>query len=174
MSNIRLLKKTIVSSSVNSVNLDNIFSEDFDKYIININNLHTSSATYLHGRVIDFSGRSANTAEYNYATLYSPSTSTSATEERGVNKTEWESLGYQGAGADYNGMYNITISNPADSTKYTFYQSHCVGVRSTPAVYLWKSVGMYSDFEAIGGLELFPRAGTLDGGVFHVYGVGRN
>ena len=174
MSNLRLLKKIVVSSSVNSVNLDNVFSEEYDKYIIKMNNVQTSSATYLHGRVIDFSGRSVGTGKYDYATGYCPSTGSAFTEERGVSEIEWESLGFQGAGADYYGSYDMTISNPADSTKYTFYQSHCVGIRNTPAIYLWKSVGVYKEFEPIGGLELFPRAGTLDGGVFHVYGIGRN
>jgi hypothetical protein len=174
MSNQRLLKKVEITSTVNSINIDDVFSEEYDKYIINMHSVTFSNGTYLHGRVIDTTGYSVNSSVYDYATGYCPSTGSVLTEERAQNVVEWESLGFGGAGSDYYMNIIMQITNPTDTTKYTFYESHCAGFRNTPAHYLWKSIGVFSQFDPIGGLELFPRTGTLTGGVFHVYGLARN
>ena len=170
MSNARLLEKVEVTSSVNSVNVLG-FTEEYDKYIVSLKNIETSNATYIHARVIDFADRSIPNGEYDYSTGYAPSSGSTWSFEGGTDKVEWESLGFQGSGSDYHGSITMQVFNPASSTSYTSYTSQCVGFRNSNIIYGWNSIGNFEALDPIKGIEFFPRAGTIDNAIIHVYGI---
>lgn len=170
MSRARLLKKVEVTSSVNSVNVL-AFTEEYDTYIVSLKNIELSSATYIHARVIDFADISIPNNKYDYFTEYGPSTGTTWTSESNTDAVEWESLSFQGAGSDYHGSITMHVFNPASSTSYTSYISQSVGFRNTPAVYGWNSIGNFEALDPIKGIEFFPRVGTIDNVIIHVYGI---
>jgi len=69
-SNLRLINQTTVSSSTSSVNMENVFSSDFDNYQIIIDNATSSvNSIDVHIRFIDTSGNVIDDSNYDQAWL---------------------------------------------------------------------------------------------------------
>jgi hypothetical protein len=69
-SNLRLINQTTVSSSTSSVNMENVFSSDFDNYQIIIDNATSSvNSIDVHIRFIDTNGNVIDDSNYDQAWL---------------------------------------------------------------------------------------------------------
>ena len=71
MSNLRLISENILTTSVSSYTVDDLFSSDFDVYQIVITDTQTSgsTATDVNARLVKSSGSVDSTSNYDYAFL---------------------------------------------------------------------------------------------------------
>jgi len=173
MSNLRLINETEITSTINTLNITDVFTDDFDIYVIEGMDIAMTNGggDYLYGRVINSSG-SEITSNYDYASLYLPS-STSSAEERLTSRTEWESISFIGNGTNDTGQITMYIFSPTNSSSYTFYISQTNSYRSaTPQMYLWKSVGVQKSIASVTGIQFSAKTGNMDNGKFRIYGLG--
>ena len=71
MSNLRLINDTTITSGVSSVNIENVFSADFDIYKIVANGISTVGTTQTdpNFRFINSSGSPISASNYEYGNL---------------------------------------------------------------------------------------------------------
>jgi len=172
MSNLRLINETEVTTTINTLNITDVFTDDFDIYVIEATDIAMTNGggDYLFGRVINSSG-SEITSNYDYASLYLPS-STSTAEEKLTNRTEWESLTFIGNGTNDTGEMTMYIFNPTNSSSYTFYLSQTSSFRTaTPQMYFWKSIGVNKNTISVTGIQFSAKTGNMDSGKFRTYGL---
>jgi len=172
MSNLRLINETEITSTINTLNITDVFTDDFDIYVIEATDIAMTNGggDYLFGRVINSSG-SEITSNYDYASQYIPSSSGVA-EERLTSKTEWESISFIGNGTNDTGEMYMYIFNPTNSSSYTFYLSQTMSYRtSTPQSYTWRSIGVQKSTTSVTGIQFSAKTGNMDGGTFRTYGL---
>ena len=174
--NLEFINSTSVSSGVTTVNVDNVFSADYDVYYCNIIGLYhnVNVSNGVEGiRFIDSGGSVISASEYDYATLNLKSYTT-FTETRGTSDTRiWlgqitDQLADSG-GANV-GFY---IFNPYDSSSYTFVTSQASGRNTSESLAGSKGIGVHKVAETIRGFQLYESnaARTFGGGQINVYGV---
>ena len=172
MSNLRLINETEITSTINTLNITDVFTDDFDIYVIEgIDIAMTNNGgDYLYGRVI--SSGSEITSNYDYASGYMPSSGTVLTEERLTSRTEWESLNFIGAGTDDIGNITMYIFNPTNSSAYTFYTLQGSSFRTPSTInYMWKGIGVQKSTTSITGIQFSAKTGNMDSGKFRTYGL---
>ena len=174
MSNLRYISTTEITSAVNTLNISDVFTDDFDIYVIEGTGITMTNGggDYLYGRVINSSG-SEITSNYDYASQYLPSSTTTIAEERLTSRTEWESLNFIGAGTDDIGNITMYIFNPTNSSAYTFYTLQGSSFRTPSTInYMWKGIGVQKSTTSITGIQFSAKTGNMDGGKFEIYGLG--
>lgn len=170
MSSLRLISETEITSTINTLNIYDVFTDDFDIYLIQGKEITMTSNDYLHGRVIN-SNNLEETSNYSYASKYIPSSS-SVAEERLASRTEWESFSFIGNGTNDSGEIAMYVFNPTNAASYTFYISQATSFRtSTPQIYHWKSIGSHESATSITGIQFSAKTGNMDGGKFRIYGL---
>ena len=172
MSALRLINETEITTAVNTLNITDVFTDDFNIYFIKATDIAMANGggDYLFGRVINSSGSPIN-SDYDYASQYVPS-STSVAVENLSNRTEWESLSFIGNGANDTGEMTMYIFNPTNSSSYTFYISQTISYRvATPQSYTWKSIGVQKNTTSITGIQFSAKTGNMDSGKFTTYGL---
>tara|TARA_A100001388_G_scaffold232025_1_gene184536 strand:- start:298 stop:831 length:534 start_codon:yes stop_codon:yes gene_type:complete len=173
MSNLRLINETEITSAINTLNITDIFTDDFDIYVIEGIDIAMTNGggDYLFGRVINSSG-SEITSNYDYASGYIPSSGSALTEERLTSRTEWESLNFIGAGTDDIGNITMYIFNPTNSSSYTFYLLQGSSFRTPNTInYMWKSIGVQKSTTSVTGIQFSAKTGNMDSGKFRTYGL---
>ena len=174
--NLEFIKSATVSSGVTTVNVDNVFSADYDVYYCNIiglyHNLDVSNG--VEGiRFIDSGGSVISAAEYDYAVLIMSASSafTDTTRATGANYLNMNIFTDQlsDSGGANLGFY---VFNPYDSSSYTFTKSEMAG-KNTSDFYGHKGIGVHKVAETIRGFQLYESnvARTFGGGQINVYGV---
>jgi len=172
--NLEFINSTTVSSGVTTVNVDNVFSADYDVYFVQFLGIYQSTNVDngIEGlRLIDNAGSVITTSEYGYANLTMPSGSAFA-----ENKFATRDFIFFGMYADQlsDGQANASmyIYNPYDSSSYTFIQSFAAGKNSSD-FYGGKTIGVHQVAETIRGFQLYESDGTrtFGGGTINVYGV---
>ena len=122
MSNLRLINETNVSSFVNTVNITNIFSADFDIYKIVVSDTEPSGVpstdtVSLYTRFINASGSVISASNYDRANLLMKAEST-FDNDRLTNQSFLYGRDYIG---NYTSSGSVTyIFNPYSSSSYTF------------------------------------------------------
>ena len=173
MSNLRYISTTEITSAVNTLNITDVFTDDFDIYVIEGIDIAMTNGggDYLFGRVINSSG-SELTSNYDYATGYIPSSSSTLTAETGSSKTEWESLNFIGAGTEDIGNITMYIFNPTNTSSFTFYSLQASSFRTPSTInYMWRSVGAHESTASITGIQFSAKTGNMDSGKFKIYGL---
>ena len=174
--NLQFIKSTTVSSGVTTVNVDNVFSADYDVYYCNIiglyHNLNVENG--VEGiRFIDSAGSVISAAEYDYAVLLMLASAafTDTTRATGANHINMPIITDQlsDSGGGNLGFY---VFNPYDSSSYTFTTSQMAG-KNTSDFYGHKGIGVHKVAETIRGFQLYESnaARTFGGGQINVYGV---
>ncbi len=174
MSNLRYISTTEITSAVNTLNISDVFTDDFDIYVIEGTGITMTNGggDYLYGRVLNTSG-SELTSDYWYASGYLPSSSNTMAEEKSTSSTEWESLNYIGAGTNDLGNITMYIYNPTNSSAYTFYTLQGSSFRTPSTInYMWKSIGMQKSYTSVTGIQFSAKTGNMDNGKFEIYGLG--
>lgn len=173
MSNLRNISKTEISSAVNFVNITDVFTDDFDIYVIEGTDIEMSNSggDYLFGRVLDSTGAEI-IENYDYATAYMPGSATAFTQERLDSRTEWESLAFVGDGTNDTINFKMYLFHPTNISHQTYYYLEASTHRnSSGIVYLWRSIGVQTDLLDIAGIQFSAKTGNMDTGKFEIYGI---
>lgn len=173
MSNLRLINETTTTAGVQTVNITDVFSSDFDIYKIvgAVNLANNSTATGFNLRFINSSGSVIST-DYDYAQQ-----AMKAEASFGTNKSTSETRLWNVFGAlDDSGQSagNVAyVFNPFSSSSYTFclWQSSS---KPSGNYRMYKGIGVLHQLNSITGFqaELNESAGEFaSGGKIRTYGL---
>tara|TARA_Y100000361_G_scaffold56091_1_gene48949 strand:+ start:2011 stop:2544 length:534 start_codon:yes stop_codon:yes gene_type:complete len=173
MSNLRLINETTTTAGVQTVNITDVFSSDFDIYKIvgAVNLANNSTATGFNLRLINSSGTVISSG-YEYAQLALKG-ETSFNENRGGSETRfWNVFGALDDSGQSAG--NVAyVFNPFSSSSYTF----CLWSSSSKPsgnYRMYKGIGNLYQLSSITGFqaELNESAGEFaSGGKIRTYGL---
>jgi len=117
--NLEFIKSVEVTSSVSSIDVDNVFTNDYDVYFVTVVEFATTGTlgTRLNLRYIDSSGTVESGSTYDYATLRLNS-GTSFTEAKSTTATyqQYSQIDQEPEVA----ALSFYVFNPFDSSSYTF------------------------------------------------------
>jgi len=173
MSNLRLINETTTTAGVQTVNITDVFSSDFDIYKIvgAVNLANNSTATGFNLRFINASD-SVITSGYTYAQVGLKG-NTTFSEGRGTSEDRiWNVFG----GLDDSGQSSGNIAyifNPFSSSSYTFTISQSSAFPSGN-FRMYKGIGLYPQTTSLTGFqaELNESAGEFaSGGKIRTYGL---
>ena len=176
MSNLRFVNEVTLSVAANTVDLPNLFTGDFETYLV-VGENFSSSATgsdYVDARLLDASGSAITTSNYRYGVHYIPS-STGVSAEGGNPGSIIGGIGFQNAPLAEGVSFEMYVYSPYDASVYT--QGQWVGSNykstGTPQAYCWQGFFKYTVNERITGLQLKSRNGAnnMDSGTIRCYGV---
>ena len=162
MSNLRLINETSFSS-VNTVNVPNVFSADYDIYKI------TSDVSGQYGllKFINTSGIVISDATYDTARLnLKLNTTFSETRVIGTNVGIYAFTESGGSGEGGNVLY---IFNPFSSSSYTFVIAQNIDINTSTAHRIAKTIGVHKNTSSMGGFQLNALAGVS--GTMRTYGL---
>ena len=170
MSSLRLINETEITSTVTQVDVDNIFSEDFDIYKIVLDGVQESSSgnhQWVRMRFINASGSVITANEYHYA--QHRMTTTGLAEEKAENQDNilYTGLGYTD---DYGTNAVAYIFNPYSTDLYTFTLGQCsfaTGGNNQIA----KGLGSHKSAERIRGIRFYQSSGSMGSGFIRIYGL---
>jgi len=172
--NLQFIKSTSITAGVTTVNVDNVFSDNYDVYYCQVVGVFhdTNVSNGIEGiRLIDSSGSVITASEYDNATLVLKA-DTSFQEVRNTSNSYMNMYlitDQQSDGASSSSFY---IYNPYNSSSYTFMQYQSTGANSSSK---WggKGISVHKSAEIIRGLQLYESNGarTFGGGTINVYGV---
>jgi hypothetical protein len=170
---LELIKSQTLSGSVANVSVTNVFSDKYDVYKITMNNFSTASSTATETflRFIN-SSDSVVSADYEYADFYMPAdTGFSDIRSAVVSTTEI----YYAVGtiddSPQGGSAVHYISNPFDSSSYTFNQSQSSSFYSNPRFVANKGIGVLTTTASITGFQILFPSSNANAGTISVYGV---
>ena len=165
-----LISSQTISSSISSIDFDNVFSAKYDVYKIINSNLSTVSA--VNGstdmRLLDSTGTVISANEYDYAQQILR-TNSAFGERKATSATSWSDVfGAEDEHPESNGTV-MYVFNPFDSSSYTFIaQSNVFSVANVHRGY--KGIGVHKSAESCRGFQVSFQQ-NADGGVFSVFGV---
>ena len=172
--NLRFINKTIVSEGVTTVNVDNIFTSEYDVYFCQVvglyHNVDVSNGT--EGlRFIDVGGSVITGNEYAYALLNCKDNNTFSESRSNVDDNIFM-VQYGDQLSQGQSSVNFYIYNPANTNSYTYTHNQANGVNSSGGV-ASKGIGVHKSQEIIRGFQLYESnsAREFGGGVINVYGV---
>lgn len=168
MSNLRLINETEITSSVSFIDVNDIFSADFDIYCIKYFT-DASAGNALRGNLLSTSGVLLNGSHYDNAMLNIIDTG-SFTESKNSGDTRWERVSIHAPNGQNSTMW---VFNPYISSAYTFVLSEGITYYNAASIgaYGQKQVGAYKQTSSVGGIRLTPASGTLDSGIIRSYGL---
>ena len=167
--NLQFIKSFEVTSSVSSLNCDNVFTDKYDVYKIVATDLETAGNTaYANLRLIDSSGN-VEALGYDYAYL-SLKDEASFGEVRAVSATFWqEFFGNPDLAPQGSGTVGY-IFNPFASS-YTFCKWQSFHSQGSPER-MYKSIGVHKYSESMRGFQLQESLGNnRTAGKISVYGI---
>tara|TARA_Y100000004_G_scaffold192317_1_gene252647 strand:- start:9 stop:527 length:519 start_codon:yes stop_codon:yes gene_type:complete len=168
--NLEFIKSVEVTSSVSSIDVDNVFTDKYDVYFVTITGFSTTSSTQtnLNLRFIDSTGSVETGSTYDYAGLALNSQSAFG-EAKSTSATSIEFAPFDLT--PENGNLAFYIYNPFDSSSFTFLNYQ---MASSRAVHFLghKGIGVEHTAQLHRGfqmLEVLSR--PFDEGKISVYGV---
>tara|TARA_R100001086_G_scaffold195942_1_gene112780 strand:- start:204 stop:719 length:516 start_codon:yes stop_codon:yes gene_type:complete len=167
MSNLRLLKTTEITSSVSSVQITDVFTDDFSIYKITTNDMTSvSSNPALDLRYINSSSSVISSSSYDRANL-TQKAETSFSENRNQNATSIAS-GLNNATTNGGGCVSY-IFNPFSNSSFTFHimqgSSKETNYRSRKMISVLKNVA------SITGIDITFNGANCTSGTIKIYGL---
>jgi len=176
MSNLRLINETTALGGTNSVDVNNVFSADFDIYKITITN--ASSETQLDNntmslRLINNLG-STISSNYDKAIQYMRGFSATYLELKATSTDNMQAIYYDIASSNGNANSTIYLFNPFLSSSYTFgifqVAGHASIAGQVPTVQ--KGIGVLKQTASMTGYSFFNRDSlNIATGTFRTYGL---
>jgi hypothetical protein len=171
MSNLRLINETTVSSTVSSVNIENVFTDDFDIYKITSNGFELTSngGANIDLRLINSSGSVIST-NYALAILNLKSWTSFSDGNRSTNNNRVQFyFGRAGASGETTSSVGY-IFNPTNSSSYTFgvFQNFYDNNNILPEGS--KGILALTQTNSITGFQAFSST-TFNEGVIRTYGL---
>lgn len=171
---LEFINQTTVSSGVTTIDVDNVFSADYDVYYCQIVGLYhnVNVSNGVEGiRLIDSGGSVISASEYDNATLVLKA-DTTFQEVRNTSNSYMNMYLITDQQSDGSSSSSFYIYNPYDSSSYTFMQYQSTGGNSSSK---WggKGIAVHKSAETIRGLQLYESNGarTFGGGQINIYGV---
>jgi len=168
--NLEFITSETITSSISTLDIDNVFSDKYDTYAITTSGICTTSTTanYVHLRLLDSTGTVISANEYDRAML-SLKAETSFSDDKitntnildyffGVTDSEPESMGSVGY-----------VYNPFDSSSYTFFGFQS-SARISGVHRGFKGIGVHKSAESCRGFQVVF-VSAVDKGKISVYGV---
>ena len=168
VTNLQFISNVTVKDVSATVNLDNVFSENYNVYKLVVTDFIPASSENLAFRLLDSSGSALTGSDYDVATLILRN-NTSFGEVRVTNTTMWTYGGYvyntntQGFGLE------MDIYNPFSSSSYTF--ANLTSVNGATADMGNKNIYVYKQTTSTRGLQLSAVGGNLKNINASIYGV---
>tara|TARA_B100000214_G_C23645280_1_gene480326 strand:- start:33 stop:542 length:510 start_codon:yes stop_codon:yes gene_type:complete len=165
--NLEFINSVSVSGGSSTVNLDNVFSADYDVYKLLITDFKPASSENLFFRLLDSSGSALTGSDYDIATLILRNNA-SFGEVRVTGAAFWSYGGYvlnsntQGFGLE------MDIYNPFNSS-YTF--ANLTSVNGASADIGNKNIYCYKQTTSTRGLQFSAALGNLQNLKASMYGV---
>ena len=174
MSNLRLINDTTITSGVSTVNIEKVFSADFDIYKIVANGISTVGTTQTDPdlRFINSGGSVVSSSDYQYAHQIMRADA-SFTEQNSTGDTElYRFFGESVDQEPEDGSQVSYIFNPFTSSSYTFalYQSM---VASAGLKIAMKGIGILTQTASMTGFQVKDNNGSrpFAGGQVKTYGL---
>ena len=173
MSNLRLINETPITSAVNSVNVTDVFSADFDIYFATISNVSSDSTTGNNTRMrfINASGSVVSASNYDNAQLNIDSYG-SFGEQRSTNQAKlYRFLGNLNDEPD-DANATLYVFNPTSTSSYTFLLQQADS-KWTNGFSSFKGIGVLKNTSAVGGINFFSdgTAGKTISATVRTYGL---
>ena len=170
--NLQLIKTQVITSSVSSIDFDNVFSATYDVYKITTANISTvgTTNTDVDMRLLDSTGTVIDQAEYDYAEQILRTNS--AFGERKATGATSLSQFFGGTDNHPESMGAVAyVFNPFDSSSYTLFTSQVSYAVAT--VYRgFRNIGVHKSAEQLSGVVFkaitSPKTISLE---ISVYGV---
>jgi len=149
-----LVKTQTVGTAVSSVTISDVFSANYDAYLITDTG-GTMSVDTAYGMTVG-----NNVTNYYYFLNYGAYTSNTPLGDAGNNTTKWA---HAGGGSNRSGhiiVLNPNLAKPTDIMAKVRY-----------ATVYGTEVGHLGDFNQYTSFKLTPASGTMSGGTIRVYGM---
>tara|TARA_X000001388_G_C2173579_1_gene100755 strand:- start:14 stop:529 length:516 start_codon:yes stop_codon:yes gene_type:complete len=167
MSNLRLINETTVSSGVATVNIEDVFSADFDIYKISYTGT-SASAVSVELRLINSSGSVITASNYNNAHL-SMTSHTAFAESRGTNQAFMDN--FFAINSNNDGSSVGYLFNPFSSSSYTFGIFQGDSHNTTPQLWSAKGISVLKQLSSCTGFQVFPNSANLNSAKIRTYGL---
>jgi len=173
MSNLRLINETSFTD-VSSVNIENVFSSDFDIYKLTLDMGKTSAGVVsIEHRLINASGSIITASNYDFANLKLDSGGSFATNERDTNSNDIRGLGQVGTDVNTHSAGAVAYYfNPFSSSFYTFLtmQSSYFADASPDRYFGYKGIAVLKQTASMSGINIFSTSGNYTG-TAKIYGL---
>ena len=173
MSNLRLINETSFTD-VASVNIDNVFSADFDIYKMTLDMGKSSAGVVsVEHRLINSSGSVVSASNYDFANLKVDSGGSFTTNDRATNSNDIRGLGQVGTDVNTHSAGAVAYYfNPFSSSSYTFLtmQSSYFADASPDRYFGYKGVAVLKQTASMSGINIFSVSGNYTGTV-RIYGL---
>ena len=173
MSNLRLINETTVSSSVANVSVTDVFSENFDIYKININNIDlttSGSNAQIIFRCINSSGSPYKATEYDFA-YQNIKVSGTFTDAYNQNQSGIDGIVWLGEDTADSSGSTINVFNPFSSDKFTKTSHQSFSMLTTNNGYGTKGFGWLKNIYSMAGFQLLISTGTINTMNIRTYGL---
>lgn len=178
MSALRFIHETLITATATAtVNLTDVFSNDFDTYLIQGQDVQFDYAgdTYLHSRFINSTGGVITTTNYDYATNYVASSTGGLAAEQSSSDNAAESCGFVGQGSGDSLNFEFYVFNPTNTSMFTLANLTSSSHRASSGIsYFWQGTIGLETLDDVRGIQFYARSGNIDYGRFKVYGIRRD
>ena len=165
MSNLRLINETTFSS-VNTVNVTDVFSADYDIYKITYND----GGQYGLLKFINSAGSVMSDSTYDTA-RQNLIINSSFTETKIVGGSDGLYVFTESSSADGGGNV-LYVFNPFSSSSYTYVIAQTVDISTSSNHRIAKAIGIHKNLGSMGGFQLNALAGV--DGTLRTYGLAIN
>jgi hypothetical protein len=175
--NLELINVTEVTSAVSTLEVEDIFSANFDIYKVVMNDFSVTTTTDVETflRFINSSGSVVSSSDYDRASFYMKNTTGSFSEIKSTNDTK---IHYAVGSLDpspQGGSSVHYIFNPYSSSSYTFDLNQSASFYSNPRFVAGKGIGVLKQTSSITGLQIIlSGTNTISSGVVSTYGLASN
>ena len=168
--NLEFIKK-VKAQEVASVEITDIFSDRYDKYIIKHPHHYDTGTTDQRLQMLDSSGTAITTSIYKYATL-NLNSNTGSSDEYNNASDHTRSFSYLTPSYYQSGLVELEIYNPYNSASYTYWSWRSNYYQSgTSRMESRHSIGYIGDYARHTGIKIYaPSANWIDFQL-EVYGV---
>lgn len=170
MSAIRFINETVVTSGVDTVEVDDVFTADFDMYKITLTDLEIQTDDYTGLRLID-SGTVLTATSYDSASqlMYCDQ---SFFQGKNENLSQFYYLNYMHPSGFAKGNGNVIyVINPFSQSLYTSFLNQGDGYSETGArLYSFKGIGQFKVAARTTGFQIL-RTGNINSLKIRTYGI---
>jgi hypothetical protein len=173
MSNLRLINETEITSAVSTLEVQDVFSADFDIYKVVMNNFSVTTATQVETflKFINASGSVVSSSNYDRASLYMRTDNVFG-EIKSTNDTK---IHYAVGSLDQSpqgGSSVHYIFNPYSSSSYTFDLNQSSSFYALPRYVSGKGIGVLKQTSSMTGLQIvLSGTNTISSGIVRTYGL---
>ncbi len=167
---LQFIKKEILTSTANNLQVTNCFSANYDVYKIFMTKIDTSALVNLRMRLIKSDDSTDSTSSYDSATQVMRSYN-AISEQRHVNNSYYRFISSQSDPSYAGNGIEITMYNPFDSSSYTFLKTNSAGFLHSSGLYAPHGIGVNKVAQSNTGFQMLLSTGNYEVLEVAVYGV---